>query len=300
MQSTKNVNSGMDQEVFNAVVGRWDITVQAPDGNFPSWLEIRRSSRQVLVGQFVGALGSARPISQIEIKSGRLRFSIPSQFERGSENLRVEGSLEGDQLKGKMGLPNGETADWTAERAPVLRPTTAPTFGAPIRLFNGIDLAGWAVMGAESWQVQDGILRNIRTGGNLVTARSFKDFQLHIEYRYPPGGNSGVYLRGRYEVQILDHPTSTPTSHDLGGIYGFLTPSEIVTNGPDAWNVFDITLSGRMVTIEANGKTVIFNQEIPGITGGALDSDEGAPGPLLLQGDHGPVDYRNIQLKPAE
>jgi Domain of Unknown Function (DUF1080) len=108
-----------------------------------------------------------------------------------------------------------------------------------------------------------------------------------------------VYLRGRYEVQVLDGPTEEPDSHLQGAIYGFLTPSEIVTNGPDEWNTYDITLVGRMVTIGVNGKTVISEQAIPGITGGALDSDEGAPGPILLQGDHSPIEYRNIVLTPA-
>jgi hypothetical protein len=300
MQSTDNTFSEMDQKVFNTGQGRWDMTVQTPDGEFPSWLEIRRSSQRVLVGQFVGALGSARPISRIDIKSGKLRFSIPPQFEPGSADLWVEGVPDGDLMNGEMGLPDGRRLNWTAKRAPVLRLVDTPNFGEPISLFNGIDLEGWEVLGDKSWEVQGGILRNIRTGGNLLSARSFKDFQLHIEYRYPASGNSGVYLRGRYEVQILDHPTPVPNSHDLGGIYGFLPPSDIVTNGPDAWNTFDITLLGRMVTIEANGKKIIFNQEIPGITGGALDSDEGAPGPLLLQGDHGPVDYRNITLKEVE
>jgi hypothetical protein len=87
-----------------------------------------------------------------------------------------------------------------------------------------------------------------------------------------------------------------PSQHDLGAIYGFLAPSELVTLGPGAWNSFDITLIGRRVTIAVNGKTVITDQEIPGITGGALDSDEGAPGPLLLQGDHTAADFRNLLI----
>jgi hypothetical protein len=145
----------------------------------------------------------------------------------------------------------------------------------------------------------DGVLRNVKPGGNLVTDQQFEDFQLHIEFRYGPKGNSGVYLRGRYEVQVLDGPSAEPDAHLQGGIYGFLTPSAIVTNGPGAWNTFDITLVGRQVTIVVNGTTVISEQAIPGITGGALESDEGAPGPLMLQGDHTAIEYRNIVLTPA-
>lgn len=134
----------------------------------------------------------------------------------------------------------------------------------------------------------------------MVSTRKFKDFKLHIEFKYHKESNSGVYLRGRYEVQIIDNPkTDHPNSHLFGGVYGFLVPNEMAVKGPDQWQSFDITLIGRMVTIVANGKTIICNQEIPGITGGALDSDEGAPGPIYFQGDHGPIMYRNIIITPV-
>lgn len=283
-----------------AVVGRWDLVVQTPGGEQPAWLEIERSGFQTLVGRFVGWHGSARPIARVDVDESGLRFAIPPQFERGNGDLTVQGRLEGDQLRGTMVFPDGAQATWTGRRAPSLRRAAPPKWGEPIQLFNGTDLTGWhVVQGENHWRVEDGILRNVKTGGNLVTDRTFDDFQLHIEFRYAPRGNSGVYLRGRYEVQVLDGPTEEPDSHLQGAIYGFLTPSEIVTNGPNEWNTFDITLVGRMVTIVVNGKTVISNQAIPGITGGALDSDEGAPGPIMLQGDHTPIDYRNIVLTPA-
>jgi hypothetical protein len=297
---TIEMETNSDQALREGIVGRWDLTVHAAEGDFPAWMEIQRSGRHVLVGQFVGGHGSARPVARIDISRGKLHFAIPPQWERGDGDLWVEGGFVNNELTGVLGLPDGRRFDWTARRAPSLRRQTPPTFGEPIRLFNGSDLSGWKVVGENYWQVSDGILRNTRTGGNLVTEQVFTDFQLHIEFRYPPKGNSGVYLRGRYEVQIIDNPVPEPTSHDLGGIYGFLAPSELVTLGPGAWNAFDITLIGRRVTIAVNGKTVITDQEIPGITGGALDSDEGAPGPLLLQGDHTAVDYRNILIALPE
>ncbi|MNL57364.1 hypothetical protein D3C87_1809200 [compost metagenome] len=85
----------------------------------------------------------------------------------------------------------------------------------------------------------------------------------------------------------------------FGGIYGFLTANEMVTLGPDQWQTYDITLVGRLVTVVANGKTIISNQEIPGITGGALDSNEGEPGPIYLQGDHQPIEFRKIVITPG-
>lgn len=283
-----------------AVVGRWNLMVQTPDGEQPAWLEISQSGFQTLVGQFVGWHGSARPISRVEVDDAGFRFAIPAQFERGTGDLTVEGQVQGDTVSGSLVTPNGDNVSLSGKRAPKLRRTTPPTWGEPIRLFNDVDLSGWhVVQGPETWEVTDGILRNVKTGGNLVTDQTFTDFQLHLEFRYAPKGNSGVYLRGRYEVQVLDGPTEDPDSHLQGAIYGFLTPSEIVTNGPNEWNTYDITLVGRLFTIVVNGTTVISQQAIPGITGGALDSDEGAPGPIMLQGDHSAIEYRNITLTPA-
>jgi hypothetical protein len=176
----------------------------------------------------------------------------------------------------------------------------APVWGEPITLFNGKDLTGWHAMGKNQWKVVDGVLTSASSGSNLVSDKSFTDFILHIEFRYQKGSNSGVYLRGRYEVQIDDSKGMDPWVGYFGAIYGFLTPSEMVAKNPGEWQSYDITLAGRMVTIIANNKLIIHNQEIPGITGGALNSREGEPGPLLLQGDHGPIEYRNIIITPAK
>lgn len=120
--------------------------------------------------------------------------------------------------------------------------------------------------------------------------------QLHIEFRYPARGNSGVYLRGRHEVQIEDPVLGVVASEALGAVYGFLAPSESAGRNAGEWQTFDITLIGRQVTVVLNGREVICKRDIPGITGGALDSDEGSPGPIFLQGDHGPIEYRNIVI----
>ena len=133
-----------------------------------------------------------------------------------------------------------------------------------------------------------------------MTDRTFTDFKLHIEFRYPKGSNSGVYLRGRYEVQIIDSKGKQPSLVLLGAIYGFLPPTEIMAKNAGEWQSYDITLIGRLVTLVVNGKTVICRQEIPGITGGAIDSQEGEPGPILIQGDHGAIDFRNILITPAK
>jgi hypothetical protein len=283
-----------------AIEGRWDITVHTPEKDTPAWLEVRHSGLETLVGQFVGASGSARPISRVEFNEGQLRFSIPPQWEKEKNDLVVEGRLQGDQLTGTMTTPAGKQVNWTGSRAPSLRRTTAPVWAKPINLINGNNLTGWHAMGENQWQVQEGILRSPKSGSNLVTDQTFTDFKLHIEFRLPKESNSGVYLRGRYEVQIADSEHAEPAPDLLGGLYGFLSPSEMMAKPAGEWQFFDVTLVGRMVTVVANGKMVICNQEIPGITGGALDSKEGSPGPLLLQGDHGPIEFRNITITPAK
>jgi hypothetical protein len=173
-------------------------------------------------------------------------------------------------------------------------------WGAPRALFNGRDLSGWRVDGGPNrWQVINGLLTNTASGGNLVTEGRFTDFRLHVEFRYPPKGNSGIYLRGRHEVQVEDSGDREPESTSLGGVYGFLVPNQRAGKGPGEWQTYDITLVGRRVTVVLNGRTIIADQTIPGITGGALDSDEGAPGPIYLQGDHTAVEYRKVILTPA-
>jgi hypothetical protein len=290
--------SSSAQPAAPAIIGRWDITVQRPDGAERSaWLEVRHSGVSTLVGQFVGMSGSARPIAQVEFTNGEMRFAIPPQWERVEGNLVVTGKLEGDRLSGTMALGSQAPLRWTGVRAPSLRRAAAPQWEGPAPLFNGRDLAGWrAVGGTNEWEAVDGILRNRKSGGNLVTEAAFDDFKLHLEFRYPAGGNSGVYLRGRYELQIADLPGTEPEIDSLGAVYGYLAPSVMAVKKAGEWQSFDVTLIGRHVTVVLNGKPIITDREIPGITGAALDSHEGKPGPLLLQGDHGPIEYRNITL----
>ena len=282
------------------IVGRWNITVSSPAGDYPSWLEVKLSGRATLVGRFVGRFGSARPISQVNFSNGQMQFSIPPQWERAE--TRFEGRLENDTLSGWTTDDEGKRLRWTAKRAPSLRRAGEPQWGEPIQLFNGKDLTGWKPRGPskDNWKVADGLLRNTVSGNDLMTERTFTDFKLHAEFRYPKGSNSGIYLRGRYEAQIEDDYGLEPESHRIGGIYGFVDPSENAGKQAGEWQTYDITLVGRMITVVLNGKTVICDREIPGITGGALDSDEASPGPLFLQGDHGPVDFRSIVLTPAK
>jgi 3-keto-disaccharide hydrolase len=289
------------RDASDALLGRWDLVVQRGTQTSPSWLEVERSGTATLVGQFVGSGGSARPIAEIEFADGTFRFAIPPQWESNPRDITFEGRLEGDRLTGSMTMGDGQRVPWSGTRAPSLRRTAKPAWGAPVTLFDGKSLDGWQPVGRRDsqWRAAGGILQNANSGANLVTTRKFDDFKLHLEFRVPKGSNSGVYLRGRYELQIDDATGLEPSSHHLGGVYGFIAPSENVTRAAGEWQSIDVTLVGRMLTYELNGTAVICNREIPGITGGAIDSVEADPGPLLLQGDHGPVDYRNIVITPA-
>lgn len=282
------------------LIGRWDITINENGKAVPSWLEVTLSGYSTLVGQFVGSSGSARPVSEVTFENGNFSFAIPPQWEKGKMNVVVEGKVVGQEIQGTITNSEGKKFQWRGVKAPFLKREKIPSFGKSISLFNGKDLTGWQAQGANQWEVKDGILTSAKSGSNLISDQTFTDFKLRVEFRYKKGSNSGVYLRGRYEVQIEDAPQDAhPASILFGGLYGFLTPSEMVALGPDQWQVFDITLVGRMLTVVANGKMIINNQEIPGITGGALDSNEGEPGPIYIQGDHGPIEFRKIEISPA-
>ena len=286
----------------DALLGRWDLVVQRGTETAPSWLEVERSGTATLVGQFVGSGGSARPVAKIEFTDGTFRFAIPPQWDSNPRDITFEGRLDGDRITGSMTMGDGQTMKWSGTRAPSLRRTGAPTWADPVALLNGKSVDGWQPLGRgdSQWSAVGGILKNAKSGANLVTVQKFEDFKLHLEFRVPKGANSGVYLRGRYELQVDDAAGLEPSSHHLGGLYGFIAPSENASRAADEWQSMDVTLIGRMLTYTLNGTMVICNREIPGITGGALDSAEAEPGPLLLQGDHGPVEYRNIVITPAK
>lgn len=208
-------------------------------------------------------------------------------------------------------------------------------FGKAIKLFNGKDLSGWAVFGgarwasvaapapggrtvegwigrddnvANGWHVQDGLLINdpVQTPGqprknygNLGTTRTFQDFNLTLDFKVPPQGNSGVYLRGIYEIQVLDSYGKERDPHHMGAIYGRVAPAALAERPAGEWQHLDITLVDRHVTVKLNGTLIHDNQPLAGCTGGALWSDESKPGPIYLQGDHTGVTYRNIKLHPV-
>jgi hypothetical protein len=295
---------GFAQNASNAdkpFLGRWDLTLKASGKEYPSWIEISEDGGQVKA-LMVGRWGSARSLPKIQIENGVLTFVSPKEEEGSNHDLVFQGVLFGN-LSGTTIGPDGTTWQWTGERSPALVHKSPPKWGKPIQLFNGKDLTGWKMSkpGPPVWTVQNGTLIKPANGPELTSDAKFQDFKLHIEFNCGKDANSGVYLRGRYEVQIETESEAEPPSHHTGGVYGFLATSPELPRKPDTWQTFDITLVGRRVTIVQNGQTIINNQEIPGITGGAVDSHEATPGPIYLQGsEKGQVAFRNIVITPAE
>lgn len=283
-------------------LGRWDVTLSTPTGALPTWLEISAKEDKPVV-RMVGRWGHARYLPSAEFAAGTLRFVSPKEEEGRNDDMVFEARLEGASMVGRTTAHDGTPWTFRGERAPSLERKGAPKWGKKIDLFNGRDLSGWHLSdpkAQQTWVVENGALVSLGRGAELVTDRKFDDFKLHLEFRVAAGSNSGVYLRGRYEVQVENDAHPEAPDRSLGGVYGFLAPSPMPAQKPDVWRTYDITLIGRRVTIVLDGVTVVENQEIPGVTGGALDTREGEPGPLYLQGsEQGRVEFRHVHITPA-
>lgn len=281
---------------MSEIYGRWDLVVGTGEEAFPSWVEIGEGT-----GRFVGRVGSARPIPNVSVEGDRVTFSLPRQYESRETELEFKGELKDGKLVGTTVLDDGRDSTWIGTPAPALA-HREPNLGEPKSLIEG-DLTNWKPRSPNwqsNWKVEDGLLLNTAVGSDLVSVETFSDFRLEAEYKYPLNSNSGIYLRGRYEFQIVDdYEGGAHGVGNSGAIYGFLAPSHNAVRPAGEWNAVQITLIGRFVTVVLNGETVIDNEEIPGITGGALDSREGEPGPIFLQGDHGPVTFRKLTITPA-
>jgi len=300
-------------ESDSPLIGRWDLTIHMTDdqvqhlglfrhglmnsNGFPGWLEVKLSGLKTLVGYYVGYEGSARPIAEVKYSADKDKyyFTIPPQW-MNIDDIYFEFSLKDDKLSGYQML-DGNKLEWTGVRAPSLDRKEPPIWGNPENLITET-MDKWIIPENCKFQMIDGVMVNTESGGNLVSIQKFNDFKLHVEFRYPAGSNSGIYLRGRHELQIEDSKGRTdPVS--LGAIYGFIAPAVNAAKKPGEWQTYDVTLVGRHVTVLLNGIEVISNRPIPGITGGSLDSNEGEPGPFQVQGDHGPVEFRKFVVTPS-
>jgi hypothetical protein len=282
--------------------GRWDLTVKDVDREYPAWLEVTMEG-DGYTGRYVsGKEGSARPIPNIKISNDTLWYSLPPQYEKQEVDLKFTIWKNNDGIEGYTFNTAGSQIPLLGVPAPDLPYREITEWGEPVNLLRDNDLQNWRLRFPDKnsgWSFKDGILINTPPSEDLISEEIFNDFKLTAEYRTTENSNSGIYLRGRYELQVMNNPKElTPTS--VGGVYGFIQPAMKAAKEPGEWNKFDVTFIGRYITIVLNGDTTAYMQEIPGITGGALDSKEGEEGPIMLQGDHREIEYRNIVVIPAK
>ena len=270
--------------------GRWDITVP---GGHASWLEITGADTDKPAGKFVSAFdGDMNVIEQIAIHGAEIEFGWPSR------HITYAAKLAGGKLEGT------QPQKWTGVRAPVIKEKDDGTWhaGKPVvSLFNGKDLTGWkAVRGGApvGWTVKDGALAGDGKANDIISEQKFWNFDLHIEFKMAPHSNSGVGLRARYEIQVLEDFGHPPGTHTDGALYARIPPAVNASKPAGEWNTYEIRVVGRTVTVVLNGKKVIDKGEIEGLTAIAADANEAEPGPIYLQGDHGPVEFRNITVTP--
>ena len=306
----------------NPFIGRWALTIP---GGGAGWLGVVETNGE-LKGSLLWGGGSVLPVSSTKVEGDTLIVTRVNEsrskdadgktvVKKSTETITAK--VDGDKMKlttstvGDDGKVRGR-ADFTGKRIPPVPPApdlAKVKFGEPIKLFNGKDLSGWKTFGSKDvgWKVVDGNLVNEapqepgkhKSYANIRTEHEFEDFNLTLEFRVPEDGNSGVYLRGIYEVQVANSFGRRNDSHNCGALYSRIMPSENVSKPPGEWQTFDITLVDRHLTVIHNGKKTIDNAPVLGCTGGALWSDESRPGPIYLQGDHTSVEYRNIVLRPV-
>jgi hypothetical protein len=311
-------------EAKNPFLGNWALTI--PRGG-AGWLGVAEDHGKLTASILWGG-GSVLPVDGVKLDGDKLvvtriegttRMRGSMKFTRITATETITATLEGDNLKlvTVKRQPNGSLtnkAEFTGKRTPAVSPApdlSKVKYGEPITLFNGKNLDGWKLTdphAVNGWSVKDGVLTNDpvqergkphKNYGNLRTDKEFEDFNLALETNVPKGGNSGVYLRGIYEVQVVDSFGRRVDPHNMGAIYSRITPSEAAEKPAGQWQTLDITLVDRHVTVILNGKRIIDNQPLLGCTGGALWSDQFRPGPIYLQGDHTGANYRNMVLKPV-
>ncbi|WP_395741613.1 DUF1080 domain-containing protein [Prosthecobacter sp.] len=299
----------------NPFLGRWALTIP---GGGAGWLGVE-SKDGALSSSVLWGGGSVLPTASTKVEGDTLIVTREQKNKEGKLNAieTITAKAEGNVLKlttakkNAAGKDVGQPQEFSGKRIPEVPPApdlSKVKFGEPIQLLNGKDLTGWRLLkeGADNgWSVVDGVLQNRvvkakdKHFGNLRTDAEFEDFNLKTEVRTQEGSNSGIYLRGIYEVQVMESYGQPLDSHHMGALYSRITPSVAAEKPVGEWQTLDITLVDRHLTVILNGKTIIDNAAVLGCTGGAMSSDEFKPGPIYLQGDHTNVDYRNMVLRPV-
>lgn len=297
--------ASVDDQKLN---GRWNITVNSSTNSRAWWLEVSGAGTGALKGKFVGApVGYLDEIPKLSISDGELRFALESRYRRARtpEKGLYWARLEDGKLKGTFEIEGDPSSylEWTGVRAPVIAEKDDATWkrGDAVVLFDGRDLSGWQATPPgrlSAWSVKEGILANSISATNLVSEKKFWNFSLDAEYRIGPRGNSGIGLRGRYEVHIADDAERPASNRASGSILSRIAPAFNEARPAGEWQTLSVRLVGRQVTVALNGVRVIDKQTIDGPTAIALDANEAEPGPIVLQGDRGAVEFRKVVVYP--
>jgi 3-keto-disaccharide hydrolase len=300
----------------NPYLGAWNLTGTGQDSSYVYWLEIKDAGG-TLSGMFLNRTSSPVPLAVVKIDNGELVFQGGQPGKPTGPEYRAK--IEGGKLIGHHTVsqrapgadastaPTPRTVNWIGVRPPAWPAANANgnhTYGTPVVLFDGKSLDGFVGQNANrplGWAVVDGVATNTPPANNLVSKEKFTDFKIEAEYKLAPKGNSGIYLRGRYELQLYDDLTGDPNTrpeHKHMAIYG-RTPTMAEASKPAGeWQRMEAVIVGNRVTVTLNGTRVHDNAVILGITGGALDNDELTPGPILIQGDHEQVWVRKVIVTP--
>ena len=282
--------------------GRWVLEGESA----PMAMEVSGAGTDQLAGSIVGAVGGRlQPFLEPEIREGRLLFRVAREFDSGATvGSNTVAWIDGDRLVGETVRDDREGKRvWAARRPDKVSDNEDGGWieGSPVTLFDGSDLSEWHTERpgqVSGWIVDGGVIRNVGTASDLISNREFWNFLLHAEYQVSEGGNSGIGLRGRYEVQIHDDFGTETSVHGNGAVYSRIKPTLLASEPHTEWQTLDIRLVGRTVTVALNATTIIDRQEIEGLTAMARDARETLPGPILLQGDHGPIEFRRVVVTP--
>jgi hypothetical protein len=282
-------------------LGRWNLTGTGEDSNRVYWLEVSEQNGQ-LSGMFLNRGGSPVPLASVAVTGKELVFQLaPGANKQPGAEFRA--TLDGGKLTGTTKAAD-RTISFVGVRPPKWPASNANakhSYGTPVDLFDGKSFAAFDTQPSTypiTWAVEDGILTNAPPTRNLMSKQKFWNFRLQAEYKLTAKSNSGIYLRGRYEMQVLDDYGTPPEKHGHMSIYAWAPPLVNASKPAGEWQTVDIVIVGNRVTATLNGQKVHDNAEIQAITGGALDADEMAPGPILIQGDHTKVWFKKITVTP--
>lgn len=290
--------------------GRWDLTtVQTRPRGW--WVELNGVGTAGANGSFVSIFGGDRnKIDQISVESGGLKWVINAPKagagKKQQPNVIFRAKLVGGKLEGTMEREGQSVAplSFTGVRAPALdneKDDGSWKPGKPVELFNGKDLGGWhALVPAVEmkWSVAGGVLKNAPPTTDIVSDQKFWNFAAHIEFRIVEHSNSGIGLRGRYEIQILEDYGKPAGTHGAAALYSRVAPSVNASKPAGEWQTYDIRLVGRDLTVVHNGQKVLDHVHVDGPTAIAEDSNESEPGPFIVQGDHSYVEIRKFTVTP--